>query len=182
LETKSGHAIQIVVLSEADSLALQSTDGKIAFKKPQKISTSKVETSSIQPAGPAREIPLVGKSHLAAVPTDADFTNAAMWKIELPKKIDFNSSPLLRIHYIGDVARLTLNGKLLDDDFYNGRDFEIGLKRYAPDILTGDLRLEVLPLRKDAPIFFEPRYQPDFGTNQTVLKLLSAELVHRDGK
>jgi len=161
---------------------LQKIDGKIVFEKPKKFSATRVEATLIQPAGPAREIPLVGKSHLAAAPTDTDFTNAAVWKVKLPGKPDLDSNPVLQIHYLGDVARVTLNGKLLEDDFYTGRDFEINLKRYAPDILTGDLRLEILPLRKDAPIFFEPRYKPDFGTNQTVLKLLSVELVQRDGK
>jgi hypothetical protein len=86
-------------------------------------------------------------------------------------------NPLLRIHYTGDVARLTLNGKLLDDDFFTGRAFELGLKRYAPEILTGDLRLEILPLRKDAPIYLEPKDRPDFGTNDTLLKLQSVEVV-----
>ena len=70
-----------------------------------------------------------------------------------------------------------LNDKLLEDDFYNGRNFEINLKRYAPDILTGDLRLEILPLGKDAPIFFEPKYKPDFGSNDTLLKLESVKVV-----
>jgi len=182
LKNKIGEKIQIVLLNETDSLALQKIDGKIVFEKPKKFSATRVEATLIQPAGPAREIPLVGKSHLAAAPTDTDFTNAAVWKVKLPGKPDLDSNPVLQIHYLGDVARVTLNGKLLEDDFYTGRDFEINLKRYAPDILTGDLRLEILPLRKDAPIFFEPRYKPDFGTNQTVLKLLSVELVQRDGK
>jgi hypothetical protein len=52
------------------------------------------------------------------------------------------------------------------------------LKRYAPEILTGDLRLEILPLRKDAPVFFEPRFKPDFGANETLLKLQSVEIVN----
>jgi hypothetical protein len=42
---------------------------------------------------------------------------------------------------------VTLNGKLLTDDFYNGNVFEAGLRRYAPEILTGDLRVEILSLR-----------------------------------
>ena len=87
-------------------------------------------------------------------------------------------SALLRIRYVGDVARLTLNGKLIADNFYAGREFDLGLQRYAPEIFTGDLRLEILPLRKDAPIFIEPKNRPDFGTNETVLNLQSVELVH----
>ena len=86
---------------------------------------------------------------------------------------------MLRIYYIGDVARLTLNGKLIEDNFYSGREFDLGLNRYLPEILTGDLRLEILPLRKDAPIFLEPKAQPDFGGAESLAKLQSVEIINR---
>ena len=79
----------------------------------------------------------------------------------------------MRIHYIGDVARLTLNGKLIDGQFLQRPEFDLGLNRYAPEIFTGDLRLEILPLRKDAPIFFEPKARPDFGADESLVKLQS---------
>jgi hypothetical protein len=122
---------------------------------------------------------LVGKAHLAAAPTGSDFTNAAVWKITLPKNLDLNANPILRIHYIGDVARLTLNGRLIDDNFYAGREFDLGLNRYAPEILSGDLRLEILPLRQDAPIFLEAKARPDFGGADSLAKLLSVEIINR---
>jgi hypothetical protein len=182
LTNKLGELIQIVLLNETDSLTLRKIDDskKVVFEKPPAVSTSKVKTELLRAAGPAREIPLSsGKSHIAIAPTDADFTDAAVWKITLPAKPDLAQDPLLRIHYLGDVARLTLNGKLLDDNFYNGRTFDLGLKRYAPEIFTGDLRLEILPLRKDAPIFIEPKDRPDFGTNESLIKLQSAEIICR---
>ena len=179
LKTKAGGEIRIVLLSEADSLVLQKADaGRVVFKKKQTTFVMTVKTELIQPAGPAREIPTSGKTHLALAPTDADFTSAASWKITLPANLDLSLHPLLRIHYVGDVARLTLNGKLLDDNFYSGREFDLGLNRYAPQIFTGDLRLEILPLRKDAPIFLEPKARPDFGPNESLAKLLSAEIVN----
>jgi hypothetical protein len=167
------------LLNETDSLALRKTDdGKVIFEKAPKISTAKVETKPLRPAGPARKIPLSGgKARLAIAPDDCDFTNAAVWKIKLPAKVDLKANPLLRIRYLGDVARLTLNGKLIADNFYAGREFDLGLQRYAPEIFTGDLRLEILPLRKDAPIFIEPKHRPDFGTNESLVKLESAEIV-----
>jgi len=174
---------------------LQKTDaGHVVFEKQTKLATKKVETELLRPAGPAREIPLGdGKSRIAIAPVDSDFSNAAVWKIKLPAdwnaehhlgaggKADSNTPgrcpALLRIRYVGDVARLTLNGKLLDDNFYSGREFDLGLNRYTPGILNGDLRLEILPLRQNAPIFFEPKAKPDFGTNETLVKLLSADIV-----
>ena len=134
----------------------------------------------LQPAGPPRTIPLSsGKAHIAIAPTDADFSDAAIWKITLPAALDLNLDPLLRIHYIGDAARLTLNGRLLDDNFYSGRPFDLGLKRYTPEILNGDLRLEILPLPKDAPIFLEPGARPDFAEKESLVKLAPLEIVNR---
>jgi beta-galactosidase len=177
IQTKSGQQIQVVLLTEADSLALQKIDGKIIFDKLQTWAVTKLKMEQIQSAGPARDIPLAGKSRVAAAPGDADFTNAAAWKIFLPTKMDLSQNPVLRIRYVGDCARLTLNGKLIDDDFFSGRNLEIGLKRYAPEIFTGDLRLEILPLRRDAPIFLEPKARPNFGTDEYLVKLESAEIV-----
>jgi len=105
--------------------------------------------------------------------------NAAVWKITLPPKLDLNLHPILRIRYIGDVARLTLDGKLIADNFYSGREFDLGLQRYAPEIFTSDLRLEILPLRRNAPIFLEPKARPDFGTNESLVKLQSAAIVNQ---
>lgn len=179
LNTKQGAEVRIVLLSEKDSLALQKTAaGKVEWESPAKRVTQPVQTELIQPAGPAREIPLSnGKSHIALAPTDVDFTNAAVWEIILPQKLDLSANPILRIHYLGDVARLTLNGRLLDDNFYSGRSFDLGLKRYAPEILRGDLRLQILPLHKDAPIYLEPQAHPAFGANESLVKLQSVEMI-----
>jgi beta-galactosidase len=182
LKTKSGGEIQIVLLNEADSLALRK-DGAgshVVFEKEPETTTLTVKTELLQPAGAAREIPLSsGKAHIAIAPADSDFTNAAVWKIKLPAKLDLSLHPILRIHYLGDVARLTLNGRLLDDNFYAGRTFDLGLNRYAPEILDGDLRLEILPLRRDAPVFLEPKARPDFGGAESLVKFQAAEIINR---
>jgi len=179
LKTPSGRDIQVVLLSDADSLALQKlNDGRVAFEEPKERSTRKVTVEMLRAAGPARDIPRVGKARLAVAPTDDDFTNAAVWRVNLPAELDMSANPLLRIRYIGDVARLTLNGKLIADNFYAGRRFDLGLRRYGPAILAGDLELEILPLRQDAPIYIEPRNRPDFGTNSLLLKLESVDLVY----
>ena len=182
LKTKSGNDVQIVPLNEKDSLALRKTeDGKsVLFETPQKISTVEVKTELLHQASPGREIPLSsGKSSIAIAPNDSDFTNAAVWKIKLPANVDLKMNPLLRIRYVGDVARLTLNGKLIADNFYTGREFDLGLKRYDAEIFKGDLRLEILPLRKNAPIFIEPKNRPDFGKSDSLVELQSVDLVNR---
>ncbi len=180
LTTQTGKMVQIILLNEADSLTLQKSGNEVVFEKKPKISTTKVKTEQIQTAGPARQIPLSnGKSHIALAPADDDFTNAAVWQIHLPKNLDLNKGPILRVHYIGDVARLTLDGKLIEDNFYSGREFDLGLKRYGPAILTGDLRLEILPLRADAPIYLESKAQPDFGGKDSLVELQGIEVLNR---
>jgi beta-galactosidase len=147
--------------------------------KPKAVSL-KPRFVKVQAAGPAREIPL-GKIDrpMAAAPEDADFTKAAVWKIKLPENTDLNVDPILRLDYIGDVARVLLNGKLLTDDFYNGNQFEIGLRRYAPEVLSGDLRIAILPLRKDAPIYLAESAKPDLGNACSAVNLRDAKIVSR---
>jgi beta-galactosidase len=121
----------------------------------------------------------MGAEHAATQPTDADFDGAAVWRVHLPTGADASQDLLLNIHYTGDVARLYLNGKFLDDNFYNGRPFEFGLKRYAPDIDSGELLLKILPLRKDAPIYIQKESLPDFGAADTALALNGIDVIER---
>jgi hypothetical protein len=134
----------------------------------------------VQAAGPPREIP-IGKidQPVATAPLDEDFAKAATWQVRLPADLDLGLDPILRLHYVGDVARVTLNGKLLVDDFYNGKDFEVGLKRYAPEIFKGDLQVAILPLRKDAPIYMANEARPDFGHAQSVAAIQRTEIISR---
>ena len=74
---------------------------------------------------------------------------------------------------------MTLDGKLLTDDFYNGRPVEVGLARYAPAITNGELQVKILPLQKNAPIFMAAEARPNFGTAEKRLELQSAEIVPR---
>jgi beta-galactosidase len=147
--------------------------------KPQSVAL-RATYEEIQAAGPPRAIPLGKiKEAVAAAPVDADFAQAAIWRISLPEKTDMDLDPILRLNYVGDVARISLNGKLLTDDFYNGNQFEVGLRRYAPEILRGDLRLAILPLRKDAPIYLASQARPNFGKAQSVAELRGVQIIPR---
>jgi beta-galactosidase len=134
----------------------------------------------IQDAGSLREVPL-GKidQPVATAPLDADFDQAAVWRITIPKDVDLGTDPILRLHYVGDVARVMLDGKFITDDFYNGNALDLGLRRHAPEILNGDLRIAILPLRKDAPIYMAERAQPHFGGADSVADLQSVEIIPR---
>ncbi len=140
----------------------------------------KATLKGVQAAGPPREIP-VGKIEqpVATAPLDPDFEAAAVWRVKIPNDVDLGTDPILRLHYVGDVARVTLNGKLLTDDFYNGNALDVGLRRYAPDIVSGDLRVDILPLRKDAPIYLAREARPGFGSQPSVVSLNGVEIIPR---
>ena len=130
----------------------------------------------VQSPGPARQIKM-GHGKVAEAPTDADFDTAAVWRIKLPADTAPDRDILLRIHYVGDVARLYLDGKLIDDNFYNGTPFDLGLRRFAPDVYKKELLLKVLPLRKDAPIYLPPDAWPKFEDSSSGVALNSIDVI-----
>lgn len=172
-------------LGAADSESQDGVFSDVALRVPDPEHLT-VSVEQTRKAGPAREIPLGKISEpVATEPTDADFEKAAVWRIRIPADAGMGNDPILRIGYVGDVARITLNGHLLIDDFYNGLPLELGLRRYAAELVGGDLEIAVLPLRKDAVsgagkrIFMASSAVPDFGADAAVAKIGSSEIVER---
>jgi hypothetical protein len=113
---------------------------------------------------------------VAAAPTEADWSRAATWTIAIPKP-SANQQQFLSVHYTGDVARISVNGHLLDDNFADGRPWLVGLDRFTSQLGPNrELQLSIYPLRKDAPIFFEPGLEPNVDGAQAV-GLQSVELL-----
>ena len=83
----------------------------------------------------------------------------------------------LRVEYLGDTARISTGGRLLDDDFFNGLPWYVGLKRFADATSQGPLQLEILPLRADAPVYFEDRLRPSIPKRGQALELKSVKLI-----
>lgn len=145
---------------------------------PPTLATAVPHWEKISEPGPAREIkngPI--RQAVPQAPNDAEFAAAAVWRIKLPATLDLTRDPILRFHYRGDVARVMLNGRLIADDFYNGNFFDLGVRRFAPESSGGELRIAILPLRKDAPIFLAKSAVPDFGAQPSIATLERVELV-----
>jgi beta-galactosidase len=114
----------------------------------------------------------------ALAPTDADFDRAGTWSIEIPPlKLSGLSEVFLEIQYRGDVARLYEKQRLLDDDFYRGGGWEVGLERFLAGDGPTKLILRVTPLRKDAPIYLPAGAWPDFGRSEEVAEVGQVSLV-----
>ena len=84
----------------------------------------------------------------------------------------------LRIHYVGDVAMAFMKGQLVQDEFYHGEPWTIGLKRYDDDLKTDPLTFYFRPLRKNAPFLGDLPKQavPDFA-NGPVVEIKNVEVI-----
>ena len=105
--------------------------------------------NKVKEAGSLRTITM-GVNKAAEEPLDEDFEHAAVYTIDLPEAPV--EGRLLNIDYRGDVARLYVNGQLIDDNFYYGRPFQYALWRLPKG--CRQLELRILPLQKDMPVYF----------------------------
>jgi beta-galactosidase len=143
-----------------------------------RVETISARIEAVQPAGEPRVIPMAKTSTpVAAAPEDPDFEKAAVWRVHLPEKLNANTDSILRFDYTGDVARILLNGKLVTDDFYNGNMWDMGLRRHSPQVLEADLRVQILPLQKHAPIYMHTSARPDFGNQKSIAGLHRVEVI-----
>ena len=94
----------------------------------------------------------IGVNKAAEEPVDSDFDAAAVYSITNLPAADKRTDLLLQINYRGDVARLYCDGKLIADNFYNGRPMLYGLWRLPAEAET--LELRILPLQSDMPVYF----------------------------
>ena len=94
----------------------------------------------------------------------------------LPESI---SDVFLEIDYTGDVGLAFMNGQLVDDNFYFGQPWRIGLKRFFPQLSEAGMYFSFRPLSKDAPFLSDlpAKAVPDFSKQQEVLRLNHVNVV-----
>ncbi len=156
-----------------------------ASRHPASPSAIKLDLKQIKSASSPAPLPADFKPSsrprvVAAAPTEADWSRAATYSIALPKSAladTPNQQYFLRVTYAGDVARISANGHLLDDNFADNRPWLVGLTRFAPQLIQsgGKLDLSIYPLRPNPPIFFEPGHEskPDAPTGVQSVELLT---------
>ena len=115
-------------------------------EKEQKITN--VEFTKTKEAGTLHEIKMLGtKRKIAHAPSQEDYADAAVYTINVPA----GSKGLLDIDYHGDCCQLYANGRLIQDDFYNGRHVQYGLWRLPEG--TTSLELRIMPLQANEPVY-----------------------------
>jgi hypothetical protein len=138
---------------------------------------SKVSAVSLRPAREVPPIALGGLARAALQPAPEVFGRSAAWTLSVePHTLEGLSDAILEINYRGDVGRLFSGTRMLDDNYFDGQTWRVGLKRFAGQ-LREPVTLTVLPLRDDAPVYIDARYRPESSPGGQVAELDSVRVV-----
>jgi hypothetical protein len=99
--------------------------------------------------------------------------------ITLPEDaLDGLDDILLRVDYLGSAGNAFIGGRLVADNFCNGQIWEIGLKRFFPEVAQKGLSLHVIPFQQGGEVTFEPglAFRHEFGEKETA-QIFSVEAV-----
>ncbi len=105
-----------------------------------------------------------------SVPSSVQTLTPKRWSIHAVRdSSDQCADVLLRIAYVGNVASLSVRGKVVADNFYNGRIWEISLRRFFSE----PLELTITPLKRNTPIYL-PQWPEIPGKEVLDLKYVEA--------
>ena len=79
------------------------------------------------------------------------------------------SPTFLKINYAADCARVYADGKLVQDNFWNGKPMLVRIS----DLIGNRVELRVLPLRKDAPIYLQKEQKAILEASENALLTLT---------
>lgn len=124
----------------------------------------KTQTASVAPVTPQFEVKKAGPRRMSVSVTQQAASQVQEY--------------FLRINYVGDVAMAFMKGQLVQDEFYHGEPWTIGLKRYADDLKTDPLTFYFRPLRANAPFLGDlpKKAVPDFA-NGPVVEIKNVEVI-----
>jgi hypothetical protein len=118
------------------------------------------------------------QTKVALVPPDTAFADASTWRLTFTNPPASGlSNVFLKLDYTGDIARLYSASTLLDDNFFNGKPFEIGIDRFIAPGKPADLKLEVLPMPTNAPIYLDDSAWKKLNASRAIPKLIHASLI-----
>ncbi|HVZ30326.1 MAG TPA: beta-galactosidase, partial [Asticcacaulis sp.] len=147
----------------------------VAKAQPKDLTATLTE---LRPAGKAPPIVNGGRAGKAVQPYPENIgRTSAAWSISVPKgALDGVADVFLDIDYQGDIGRLFAGADMIDDDYYFGAPWQIGLKRFK-DRLDAPLTVTVMPLRKDAPIYIDDAVRAALPPGDQVAVVKSVKLV-----
>jgi len=165
LVVSAPHDQEVVVsLYPADDLARGTArpDGFVEYRAsapPIALPAVEVERVLDNPTPPAMRLgPPVSwrKAPVPLAPDDARYDEATRLRLRLPDAFPVGRGRvILAIDYLGDAARLYADGQLVDDHFYDGEPWLVGVDRFASAERWPVFELAVLAAG-DLPVFLEP--------------------------
>lgn len=117
----------------------------------------KEQTVSVEPVSPQYEVRKAGPRRMSV---------SAPALAATPQVQEY----FLRIGYVGDVAMAFMKGQLVQDDFYYGEPWLIGLKRYDAELKSEPMTFYFRPIKEDVPYLGDLRREsvPDFSKGSVV--------------
>lgn len=104
---------------------------------------------------------------------EESWKSAAVWRLEMPTDA-CDRKLLVRIHYVGDVARVYAGGRLIADNFYNGEPFDLACWR-IPNSECDDVELHIMPLRRDCTDALPEDVRPNLPKTEVPVQLIKIE-------
>lgn len=180
-------------------LLYEGADGRTVVEKWRR--ENRLRPENVAQAGEPRKVG-IGAQYVAEQPSELDFDRAAVWSFRLPRKV--LAAPcdyFVEISYRGDVARVYADGRLVEDNFWNGRTMLVrcsdlikeadgsapedggnfsGRAGTVKSRAQREIELRVLPLSADAPIYLQKEQREELsGAGPAMLSLDGIRLVHR---
>lgn len=114
-----------------------------------------IKPTLLRDAGEAPPVEIGGPAKAAMQPLPETHRASAAWSFSIkPALLSGSRDAFLEIDYRGDIARLFDGPTMLDDSFWDGRVWRIGLKRFA-ERAGRPWTLTVLPFRGDSPVYLD---------------------------
>ena len=156
------------------SLPLQAkgADGEFSLFEARAIPrTIAIRSEVLRTAQTVPPVQIGGTAKAAIEPYPEVFGRSAAWTLTIQKDaLKGLSDAYLEIDYKGDDGRLFAGTDMIDDQYYYGPTWEVGLKRFA-DKIKSPLTLTILPLRKDAPVYIEGLDDLPYGSDGQIAVL-----------
>ncbi|MEU4446981.1 beta-galactosidase [Actinosynnema sp. NPDC050801] len=121
-----------------------------------------------------------GSQHRASAPLDEDFEHAAVFRLDVPgEALRGDDEVLLAVGFTGDVARAYVDGRLVADHFWYGPPWEIGLRRFADEVVEHGIEIRVLPRAPEAAVYVDPSVRAQYKAALDTASVDSVRLVRR---